>query len=540
MASGDRLLELMVQQEEHRRQGREVTAEELCPSDQTLQEALRQRISDRERFRHFWTAPETTRIDPSCSPAQQAMPDVEGYELLEEIGRGGMAVVYKARQTRLDRLVALKVIHAGAAAGSEELARFRREAKATARLSHPNIVQVYEVGEHNSCPYLALELVEGGSLAETLGGTPLPARQAAELVRVLAEAVQHAHARGILHRDLKPANVLLAPDGTPKVVDFGLAKRSDTRSDLTTTGQVLGTPSYMAPEQAEGRVRDLGPATDVYSLGAILYKLLTGRAPFKAASILETLEQVKTHDPVRPAALQPGLPRELEAICLKCLEKVPGHRYATAEALARDLGRFLGGEPISACSLTLLEKVTRAIRFSTGPHAQLRSWGSVMLLVAPLPALIQVVLFLLFWKRPSYPLIVMLFGVLAACVLTPLVLWPLREPLRKVPRTYRRFVGSIMATRCAGWLLVPVLVALMRPGHDLSEFFLVFPLWIFLDGNFCCLEGSEAGIGYLEALIHYAAAVLAALAPTWAPLVLGVLMSGQMLVDGLILRRLEE
>jgi serine/threonine-protein kinase len=204
----------------------------------------------------------------------------------------------------------------------------------------------------------------GGSLAELLDGTPLPARRAAELIRALAGAVQHAHECGVIHRDLKPANVLLAPDGTPKIADFGLAKRLDQDRGETQTGAVLGTPSYMAPEQAEGKVHDLGPATDVYALGALLYELLTGRAPFKGASVLETLEQVRVHDPVAPSALQPGVPRDLETICLKYLEKLPADRYPSAAALTDDLRRFLEGEPISARSLTALERVARAIAYS--------------------------------------------------------------------------------------------------------------------------------------------------------------------------------
>jgi serine/threonine-protein kinase len=545
MTSSDRLLGLLLEWEENRRQGREMTPEEMCPGEPALQQALRERIGDRERFRPFWTAHEGTLHDPGAPP--RGLPAVEGFELLGEIGRGAMGVVYRARQVQLGRLVALKVIPAGAAASPNELARFRREAEATARLSHSNIVQVYEVGEHNGCPYLALEYIEGGSLAQRLGDTPLPARYAAELVRTLANAVQHAHARGVLHRDLKPGNVLMAADGTPKIADFGLVKLLDrerppgaeTRAGQTQTGAVLGTPCYMAPEQAVGQISVLGPAADVYGLGAILYQLLTGRPPFRAATVLETLEQVRKHDAVRPTILQPGLPRDLETICLKCLEKVPGHRYLSAAALADDLDCFLRGETITARSLTLFEKLVRAIAFSGAP-AQLRSWGSVMLLAAPVPALIQLTLLLLFGGWPSYPLVVVLFGVLAACMLTPVVLWPLRGPLRTVPRAYRRFVGSMMATRCAGWLLVPALVALWRPGHDLSEFLLVYPLWIFLDGNFYCMEGSEAGIGYLAALVHYIAAVLGALAPTWAPLILGLLMSGQMVVDGIFLRRLGE
>jgi serine/threonine-protein kinase len=273
---------------------------------------------------------------------------VPGYEVLGELGRGGMAVVHKARHLGLKRLVALKMILAGAHAGEADLARFRAEAEAIARLQHPNIVQIYEVGEHAGRHYLALEFVDGGTLAQRLNVTPLPPREAAELVRALARAVHYAHGRGVIHRDLKPANILLARDGTPKVSDFGLAKQLAQDTGQTQMGTLLGTPSYMAPEQAEGHTKEVGPPADVYALGAILYECLTGRPPFRAPSVAETLEQVRLHEPVPPRRLQPKVPRSLETVCLKCLEKGPQKRYGSAGALAEDLRRFLGEEPILA------------------------------------------------------------------------------------------------------------------------------------------------------------------------------------------------
>jgi hypothetical protein len=293
----------------------------------------------------------------------------------------------------------------------------------------------------------------------------------------------------------------------------------------------------MAPEQAEGKVHDLGPAVDVYALGALLYELLTGRPPFRGTSALETLEQVRTHDPVSPASLQPGVPRDLEIICLKCLEKEPRHRYPSAEAVASDLQCFLDGEPISARSLTVLDRVARAISYSgSAANGSLRSWSALLLWTAPVPLLIQLVLFLLFAGWASYPVICMSTGIVAVVTIYPLVLWPMREPLRKVPRGYRRLVWSLMFARGVGYLLVPALVALMRPGHDPAEFFLVFPLWIFLDGNYYLLAGSEGGISYPVALLFYAAALLVTLAPLYSPLAVGVLTSISMLIDGLYLR----
>jgi WD40 repeat protein len=284
---------------------------------------------------------------PSPEPAG-GWPTVAGYAILGELGRGGMGVVYKARQLSLKRLVALKMVLAGPHAGPADLVRLRTEAEAVARLQHPNIVQIYEVGQQDGRPFLSLEFVDGGSLARALTGTPLPARRAAQLVETLARAVHAAHQRDIIHRDLKPGNVLLTSDGQPKITDFGLAKQLDAGTGQTQSGAIMGTPSYMAPEQAGGKSKDIGPAADTYALGAILYELLTGRPPFMAETTIDTVFLVITQEPVPPRQLQPKVPLDLDTICLKCLEKEPRKRYASAAALADDLGRFLDGEPISA------------------------------------------------------------------------------------------------------------------------------------------------------------------------------------------------
>jgi WD40 repeat protein len=290
------------------------------------------------------------------------------YELLDELGRGGMGVVYRARQGKLNRLVALKMILAGEYAGERDVARFRTEAEAVARLQHPNIVQIFEVGEHDGHPYFSLEFVDGGSLAQKLDGTPLPPQQAARLVETLARAMHAAHQAGVVHRDLKPANVLLTADGTPKITDFGLAKKvggepgASTPGGLTGSNAIMGTPSYMAPEQAGGDSKKVGPVADVYALGAILYELLTGRPPFKASTPLDTVLQVVSDEPVPPRRLQPKTPRDLETICLKCLQKAPGRRYASAGALADDLRRFQAGEPIAARPIGRVERAAKWVR----------------------------------------------------------------------------------------------------------------------------------------------------------------------------------
>jgi tetratricopeptide (TPR) repeat protein len=313
-------------------------------------------------------------------------PTIPGYEILGVLGRGGMGVVYRARQTALDRLVALKMILAGAHAGPEERARFQSEARTIARLRHPHIVQIHEVGEHDGLPYFSLEFVDGGSLAQRLAGRPLPPLPAARLVETLARAVDAAHQQGILHRDLKPANILMQGKSQvtnsasdthnpksgpvlagelgiahfePKVTDFGLAKRLDVEKGQTQSGAIVGTPSYMAPEQAGGPARQVGPAADVYALGAILYELLTGRPPFNAATPLETVIQVVGQEPVPPRRLQPAVPQDLDTICLKCLQKEPGQRYASAERLADDLRRFAEGRPIAARSVGRAERLWR-------------------------------------------------------------------------------------------------------------------------------------------------------------------------------------
>jgi WD40 repeat protein len=266
-----------------------------------------------------------------------------------------MGVVYKARQIRADRLVALKMILAGVHASEAERARFRTEAQAVARLQHPHIVQIYEVGEQDGLPFFSLEYLGGGSLANRLDGTPWPALKATKLVETLARAMQAAHEKGIIHRDLKPASVLLTPDGQLKITDFGLAKRLDSAGP-TQSGAIMGTPSYMAPEQAGGKGKQVGPAADVYALGAILYELLTGRPPFRAETPLDTVLQVISDEPVAPSRLNAKAPRDLETICLKCLQKEMGQRYVSARELADDLCRFEKGEPIWARPSNIWER----------------------------------------------------------------------------------------------------------------------------------------------------------------------------------------
>ena len=269
-----------------------------------------------------------------------------------------MGIVYKARHRRLNRLVALKMIR-GAYADEIQIARFKIEAEAVASLRHPNILQIYDIGEHNGSPYVALELLEGGSLIDRLMGTVLPPKQAAEWMVPLVLAMDAAHQAGIVHRDLKSANILFSADGIPKITDFGLAKRLEADEGQTHTGQIMGTPSYMAPEQARGDTKLAGPPADIYALGAMLYEMLTGRPPFKGVSAMDTVKQVLEQEPVSPSRVQYHVPRDLETICMKCLQKEPRKRYATAKEMADDLNRYLRGEPIKARRTPPIERAVK-------------------------------------------------------------------------------------------------------------------------------------------------------------------------------------
>lgn len=363
MAIDDRLMDLLLRWEELREQGQRVSAEELCHDCPEYLDEVRRRV----RFLSALT--ETSVVQPVSlqtvsgeeSVALSRRTAVPGYEILDELGRGGMGVVYKARQQSLDRIVALKMILAGAHAGPTQRARFCGEAEAAARLHHPHIVQVYDVGEHDRCPFFSLEFIDGRSLHDVVGAYQQPAK-AAGLIEKLARAASYAHQHGIIHRDLKPANILLAQDGLPKITDFGLAKRLDDTRERTQSGDILGTPAYMSPEQAAGKIKELGPATDIYALGAILYELLTGRPPFQAATTWDVINQLITQEPLPPSLHRPGLPRDLETICLKCLQKEPAKRYFSARELADDLCRFLEGRPIEARPVGWAERTAKWVR----------------------------------------------------------------------------------------------------------------------------------------------------------------------------------
>ena len=337
------------------------TPEDVCQACPELLTEVRERLRRLRKLEaqvDSWFPTPGSATGPSA-PLDGRCPQVPGYEVQATLGRGGMGVVYEARQLRLNRVVALKMLQAGAYAGAHERARFQREAQVVAGLRHANIVQVYDVGEHEGCPFFTMELLDGGSLAQALGGMPQPAREAAALLITLAGAVEAAHQAGIVHRDLKPGNILLTAEGTPKVADFGLALHFEGEAALTLSGTRMGTPSYMAPEQVVGKAGTIGPAADIYALGAVLYEMLTGRPPFRGETASETERQVAHDEPVSPSRLNAKVPRDLETICLKCLTREPKKRYASATALADDLRRFGEGRPIQARPVGLIERVWR-------------------------------------------------------------------------------------------------------------------------------------------------------------------------------------
>jgi serine/threonine-protein kinase len=554
----EKIIDLLVQWDEARRQGRALTPEELVPDDESLREALRVRIDKRRRLEAMVDLPQATLHQARPAPTS-ALPALNGFEMLELIGRGGMGVVYKARHVGLGRVVAVKMVLAGASAGRDELARFRTEAEAVARLHHPNIVQIHEVGEQAGSPYLVLEYVGGGSLADVLARGPMPAHQAAELVLTLAQAIRHAHEQNIVHRDLKPANILLQsassksqsgdqppPDQSairnlqsaiPKIADFGLAKLLDADRGFTQTGAVLGSPAYMSPEQAAGRVHGIGPATDIYALGAILYEALTGKPVFNGDTVLETLEQVRQQDPTPPRTLQPSVPADLETICLKCLEKEPADRYRSAEALAHDLNAFLAGDPISARDFTLYDHVARTIAY-TGFDPRFGKWGLRALLLSPVPIVGHLLVFFGCRDWPQYPALMIATTVLSVTLMISFILFGNRALMRQMPRVQRRHVSTVWISNLLGCYLMLAVVLLTARVEQPEDLFMVYPIWVVMTGISMLALASLAGWHYVSGVVFWGVALLMAFFPRWSPFILGFLASGNLLWQGLHLRRL--
>jgi serine/threonine-protein kinase len=523
-----RLARLLDDVSRQQRQGRPADLDALARAHPDLIDELRQLLNVARLAEQVGAAgapPTVSHHPPAGTGGAAPLPrPFDGYELLEELGRGAIGVVYKAWEPSLKRYVALKMLLRGESASADEVTRFRTEAQAAAGLSHPGIVPVYQVGERDGRVYFSMEYVAGTTLAARAAAGPLPPAEAARLVAAIARAVHHAHEAGILHRDLKPSNVLLDADGRPLVTDFGLAKQVAGGASLTGTGAIVGTPSYMAPEQAEGHA--VGRAADVYSLGAILFELLTGRPPFQAASVVEVLLRVRTEEPVSPRQLNPRIDSDLELVCLKCLEKRPEHRYATAAALADDLEAYLKSEPVGARVSSLRYFLSRLLR-ETHHAPVLENWGALWMwhsLKLLLLCAVTNAMYLLGVR--SHWAYLGLWGV--GLVAWGLLFWGWRR--RGGPVT---FVERQMAHAWAGGVAASVAtfvveVLLGLPVLTLSPMLAVCAGMVFL-----FKAGTLSGWFYIAAAVTFLTAVPMALLPEVGPLLLGVVSAATFFVPGL-------
>jgi serine/threonine-protein kinase len=452
------------------------------------------------------------------------------YQLVEEIGRGAMGVVYKAWDRQLKRFVALKMILRGPHASATDHGRFRAEAQAAAGLTHPNIVPVYQVGEQDGQAYFCMKYVAGQTLASRIAAGPLPQRLAAGYLAAIARAVEHAHQHGILHRDLKPSNLLIDEDDHPLVTDFGLAKRTASPggdsgdAQLTGTGAIVGTPSYMAPEQTEGK--PASAASDVYSLGAILYEMLTGRPPFLAASVVETLLLIRSEEPVRLRLLNPAIDTDLELICRKCLEKRPEHRYACAAELAHDLEAFLAGEPVSARASSLRYLFARLFR-DTHHAPVLENWGVLWMVhsakIFLLCALTSGLYALGYHDHLTYLLV---WSV--SLIAWGLFFWQWRKRLGPVTFVERQLAHAWAAGVVASIGTFVIEVLLDQPALSLTPVLAVGAGMVFLFE-----AGMLSGEFYWYAGLSFVLAVVMAwLGPPWSPLLLGVASAVGFFVPG--------
>ena len=452
--------------------------------------------------------------------------EFDDYELLEEIGRGGMGVVYRARQTSLDRTVAVKMLLRRDLASAADLVRFRSEAEAAARLDHPGIVSIFEVGEYGGHPFYSMRFIEGTTLAKRLAAGQVSAREAAATLAQVADAVDAAHHRGVLHRDLKPSNILIDASGTPHVSDFGLAKRIAEDQNVTHTGAILGTPCYMSPEQAAGSRGDVGPTSDVWSLGAILYQALTGRPPFQGSSPMDTLLAVLESDPPVPRSIAPGVDRDLELITLKSLQKPQDLRYASAAYLAADLRAFLAGEPVAARRGGLSDLVSRIFR-ETHHATVLENWGLLWMWHSVVILALCVVTDVLAWQHgvSRWPYLVLWGGGLA--IWAP-IFWALRHRTGPVTAVERQIAhvwgGSVLASVLLFW----VEALLDQPVLTLS------PVLALLAGLvFFAKAGILSGVFYIQAAVLYATALVMCLVPAYQHVIFGLVSGACFFIPGL-------
>ncbi|MBS0206897.1 MAG: serine/threonine protein kinase [Planctomycetes bacterium] len=530
------------------RGGAPSSLEELISTHPHLEHELRelwatvQITEDFASFDGLFDPVDATVLGPSVGSTMDAFEprDYGDYELLEELGRGGMGVVYKALQKNLDRIVALKMILRGDLASPADLARFRAEAEAAAQLHHPHIVPVYEVGEIDGRPFFSMKLIEGTTLARKLADGPLPSRAAAEMLAPICRAIADAHRRGVLHRDLKPSNILIDTQGLTYVTDFGLAKRvktdlSDAQAaglqSLTQSGAILGTPSYMAPEQAAGNRGEVSASSDIYSLGAILYVMLTGRPPFQAESAVDTVLMVLEQDVVPPRMLNPRVDSDLEMIALKCLQKPQDLRYATADALADDLEAYLTNEPISARSTHLSQIITRAFR-ETHHAAVLENWGLLWMWHSLVVFLLCLITNVMQWQHvtdrwPYAALWTVGVGTWA------MIFWELRRRSGPITFVERQIAHFWAGSSFSSMLLFGVEAILDLPVLTLSP---VLPL---IAGNvFLAKAGILSGKFYVQAGALYATAFVMAVIsrlpiPDFGLILMGTVMAISFFAPGL-------
>jgi serine/threonine-protein kinase len=449
------------------------------------------------------------------------------YELIEVVGRGGMGVVYKARQLTLGRTVALKMLSAGCLASEQELRRFQGEAEAAAGLNHPNVVSVHEVGELEGRYFFSMQYIEGNDLAEILKKRKISFRDAARYIQQVANAVLHAHENGVLHRDLKPSNVLIDSADQVQVTDFGLAKRVGDKSDITLSGQILGTPSYMSPEQAGAERSKIGRPTDTYSIGALLYHLLTGRPPFHGENSMETLKLVREADPVLPREYNPAVPRELEMICLKCLEKRPNRRYASARALADDLQRYLDGESISIGSVRLFNRLVNALE--RGHYdVEMRAWGTMCLWFAAIITAAHFLVFLQTWKGPStYSPRELVAGRICEFFAVGIVMWVNRRDCYPVRTVASRQLWVLWIAYLAGSMVlaqVSYVTWSTGPGNTSYDVLNLYPQLAVLSGlGFFVMGSSYWGGCHALGACLFLLALFMPFIDIWAPLVFGLI-----------------
>jgi len=462
------------------------------------------------------------------------------YELLHEIARGGMGVVYKARHRKLNRVVALKMILAGQLASSADVQRFYIEAEAAAKLEHPGIVPIFQIGETDGQHFFSMGFVNGPSLADRVRNGPMPPRDAAAMTMQIAEAIAHAHENKVVHRDLKPANILIDADGQPKVTDFGLAKKVEAADSLTASGQILGTPGYMPPEQASGGAKHIGPTADVYSLGAILYALLTGRAPFQADSVMDTLVQVVEQEPIRPRHYTQGIDRDLERICLKCLAKSPEDRYQSANQLNGDLRRFLDGDPLSISSMTSIGHVMRQLRRSKH-DAQFGQWGIILCWLTPVIMAAETGMYFLCRNGPPYAHSRIVTLRIVQCLLLVFVAWKFRKKwYTKIGTIERQLLVSCFGfiASCFSVLVTEKLGQSMGHIHDelMAYVFLLLLSGLF----FSSLAANYWGQCHTISVAFYIAAPLVLFNLSFAPLVFGGMWAVALLIIGVRLLRYDQ